>query len=190
MIEPRQPGQAFLAQQRQMDGEGQGAEAGIGADIAGGLFAADMLLAGGKRQHIAAPAFQHPPSRRSGGPASGAGIFRGWRTGRHRVRRNSGHCRCVWPSAATMSAPCAPGDSRRPSDTTSVTTAISSAPLAWAASAMGRRLRIRPKTSGLCTTTQAVPSSIRAIMSSALPGVTGARRHRPDRPATVSTVSA
>ena len=74
-----------------------------------------------------------------------------------------------------MSAPCAPGGSSRPSDTTSVTTAISSAPLAWAASAMGRRLRIRPNTSGLCTTTQAVSSSISAMMSSALPGVTGAR---------------
>ena len=55
---------------------------------------------------------------------------------------------------------------------------------------MGRRLRIRPNTSGLCTTTQAVSSSISAIMSSALPGVTGARAMLPDRLATVSTVSA
>ena len=34
----------------------------------------------------------------------------------------------LWPSAATMSAPCAPGGSSSPSDTISVTTAIRTAP--------------------------------------------------------------
>ncbi len=34
-----------------MDGEGEGAEAGIGADVAGGLLAADVLLASGEGQH-------------------------------------------------------------------------------------------------------------------------------------------
>src|SRR5665213_442601 len=37
-----------------MDAEGERAEAGIGADIAGGLFPADMLLAGRKREDEAA----------------------------------------------------------------------------------------------------------------------------------------
>ena len=57
MVEPRQARQAVLAQQRQMDGESQGAKARIGADVAGRLFAADMLLAGGQGQHKAAPPF-------------------------------------------------------------------------------------------------------------------------------------
>ena len=38
-----------------MDREGEGAEAGIGADVRGRLFAADVLLAGRKRQHEALP---------------------------------------------------------------------------------------------------------------------------------------
>ena len=57
MIEPRQSGEAFFAQQGKMDRESKAAQPGIGADIAGGLLAADMLFAGGKRQHIAAAAF-------------------------------------------------------------------------------------------------------------------------------------
>ncbi len=67
---------------------------------------------------------------------------------------------------------------------------MSSAPLACAASATAAMSRIRPNTSGLCTTTQAVSESIIAAMSSAAPGVTGARTTSPESAATVSTVSA
>jgi hypothetical protein len=70
-------------------------------------------------------------SRRTGGPASGARSFRASRTGRHRARRSRADCRSTGPSAATMSAPISPGGSIRPSDTISVNTATSSAPLAW-----------------------------------------------------------
>ena len=48
--------QARLAEQRQMRGERQRAQARVRADIAGRLLAADMLLARGERQHEAAPA--------------------------------------------------------------------------------------------------------------------------------------
>ena len=49
--------EAFLAQQREVDREGEDAEAGVGADVAGRLFAADVLFAGRERQHVAAAAF-------------------------------------------------------------------------------------------------------------------------------------
>src|SRR5579862_7707780 len=75
-----------------------------------------------------------------------------------------------WPSAATISAPMAPGGSISPSETTSVTTAIRSAPLACAASATGFRSWMSPNTSGLCTTTQAVSSSMSFARSPARPG--------------------
>ena len=49
--------QAGLAEQRHVDGEGERAEAGVGADVGGRLVAADVLLAGRQRQHEAAAAF-------------------------------------------------------------------------------------------------------------------------------------
>ena len=55
MVEPGQPGQPRLAEQRQVDREGQRAEPGIGADVAGRLLAADVLLARRQGQHPAAP---------------------------------------------------------------------------------------------------------------------------------------
>ena len=56
VVQPGEPAEAGLAEQGQMDRERQRAEAGIGADVAGRLLAADMLLAGRERQHVAAPA--------------------------------------------------------------------------------------------------------------------------------------
>ena len=44
------------AHQRQVDRRAQGQQALVGADVAGGLFAADVLLAGLQRQHPAAAA--------------------------------------------------------------------------------------------------------------------------------------
>ena len=49
--------QAGFAQQRHVDGEGQHAQAGVGADVGGRLLAADVLLARRQGQHEAAPAF-------------------------------------------------------------------------------------------------------------------------------------
>src|SRR5687767_13738346 len=54
MVELRQLGEAGLAEQGEMDVERQRAQAGIGADVAGRLLAADMLLARGERQYPAA----------------------------------------------------------------------------------------------------------------------------------------
>ena len=176
VIDPRQPRQPFLAQQRQMDGEGQGAEPGIGADVAGRLLAADMLLAGRQASAHSRAGRRHPPSRRTAGPASGAGISRGWRTGRHRVRRNSGHCRCDWPSAATMSAPCAPGGSEQAQRDDfrhhrDQQRALGMGGLGDGLAGCGSG-RTRP---GSAPRRRRSRSSIRAMRSSALPGVTGAR---------------
>jgi hypothetical protein len=48
---------ARLAEQRQVDREGECAEPGIGADVRGRLLAADVLLARREREHEAALAF-------------------------------------------------------------------------------------------------------------------------------------
>src|SRR6185437_2876705 len=55
VVELRQPGEPGFAQQRHVNGEGERAETGIGANVAGRLLSADMLLAGRERQHEAAP---------------------------------------------------------------------------------------------------------------------------------------
>ena len=59
-----------------------------------------------------------------------------------------------------MSAPISPGDFNRPIDTASVTTTISRAPAAWAASAILVTSVAVPKTFGVWTTTQAVSGPI------------------------------
>ena len=118
-----------------MDREGQRAEAGIGADVAGRLLAADMLLAGGEGQHPAAPAFgidglaDEPPRHLADeflargeqadiGPAEIQRIADGLALRRRRCPRP---CRRAIP----------PGPATR----ISVTTTISSAPALWQASA-------------------------------------------------------
>ena len=58
VVQFRQPGQAGFTQEGHVDGERQGAQAGIGADVAGGLFPADVLFAGGQGQHEAATAIR------------------------------------------------------------------------------------------------------------------------------------
>ena len=56
MIDPGEPAQPRLAQQRHVDREGQRAQPRVGADVAGRLLATDMLLARRQRQHeTAAP---------------------------------------------------------------------------------------------------------------------------------------
>ena len=52
----RQLAQAFFADQAQMNRRGQRVESFVGADIRGGLLAADVLLARGERKHEAAAA--------------------------------------------------------------------------------------------------------------------------------------
>ncbi len=54
MIKGRKFTQARFAEQCHMDGKGHTAQAGIGADIGCGFFAADVLFAGRQREHIAA----------------------------------------------------------------------------------------------------------------------------------------
>src|SRR5437762_2661903 len=54
MIDPGKPIQSASAKQREMNGKSQRTETRIGADIARGLFAADMLFARRKRQNEAA----------------------------------------------------------------------------------------------------------------------------------------
>src|SRR3546814_1288651 len=67
------------------------------------------------------------------------------------------------PSPTTMSAPISPGDLMRPSATGSVTTAISSAPAAWQASASLVISSMRPRMSGYWTTTQLVSLSMLSV---------------------------
>ena len=75
------------------------------------------------------------------------------------------------PSATTISAPISPGLLIAPREITSVTTAINNAPFSCAFSAIGVRSRTFPKTSGFCTMTHAVSSSIRAERSSLPSGI-------------------
>ena len=72
--------QAFLAQQAKMNGGGQRAQRLVGADVRGGLLAADVLFARRQRQAEAAPALGV-----GGLPGEPAGhladdIFRAWRS--------------------------------------------------------------------------------------------------------------
>ena len=57
MVEPRQPRRPGLAEQCQVNRKGERAQPRIGADIARGALAPDVLLAGREGQHPAAPAF-------------------------------------------------------------------------------------------------------------------------------------
>ena len=145
-----------------MDREGERAEAGVGADVAGRLLAADVLLARRQRQHEAALAVGIDGLAGEAARASGARISRASRTGRHRGRRNSARCRSTGPRRRRCRRPSRPATRQAPSDTASVTTAISSAPLAWRLRRSGVRSRRWPKKSGFCTTTQLVSSSIAA----------------------------
>ena len=59
--------QALLAQQAHIDRGGQGQETLVGADVRGGLFAADVLFAGGEGQYVSALSariyrFTHQPA--------------------------------------------------------------------------------------------------------------------------------
>ena len=58
VVERGQVSQARLAEQSHVDGEGQRAKSGVGADVGRRLVAADVLLAGRERQHETAPAFR------------------------------------------------------------------------------------------------------------------------------------
>src|SRR3546814_19477784 len=53
MVDRRQVAQPRLAEQGHVDREGERAQAAVGADVARGLFAPDMLLARRERQHEA-----------------------------------------------------------------------------------------------------------------------------------------
>src|SRR3546814_14548958 len=53
MVDRRQVAQPRLAEQGHVDREGERAQAAVGADVARGLFATDMLLARRERQHEA-----------------------------------------------------------------------------------------------------------------------------------------
>ena len=50
--------QAFFADHGHVDGGGQGAEGGVGANVGFGLLPADVLLAGLQRENESAAAFQ------------------------------------------------------------------------------------------------------------------------------------
>ena len=106
-----------LAEQRQVDGEGERAEAGIGADVARRLLAADVLLARRQRQHEAAPPVRVHASRRPAGPASGARISRALANRPTYGPPKFSALPIDWPSAATMSAPISPGGLTSPSET-------------------------------------------------------------------------
>ena len=112
------------------------------------LFAADVLLARRKRQHEAAPALGIHGLAATAVPASGARISRASRTGRHRARRNSAPLPIDWPSPRRCRRPSRPAARAARATPTSVNTAISSAPLACAASAMRLQIADLPNTSG------------------------------------------
>jgi hypothetical protein len=77
-----------------------------------------------------------------------------------------------------------------PSDTTSVTTAISRAPRARHAAASGARSTSCPNTLGFCTTTQDVSASISDARSSAATGCgAAATAVKPPNRAWVSTTA-
>ena len=107
-----------------MNGEGERAEAGVRADVRGRLLAADVLLARREREHEAALALGI--DRLADEPAGHlAHEFRAaWRTARHRARRTSARCRSTAPRRRRCRRPSRPAASTRPSETTSVTTAI------------------------------------------------------------------
>ncbi len=86
-----------------------------------------------------------------------------------------------------MSAPISPGDFSRPIDTASVTTTISRAPAAWAASAILVTSVAVPKTLGVWTTTQAVSLSMAAMTASS--ASTAAVRASVSTPTAWTTVS-
>ena len=67
--------QALFAVDGEEDGDHQGDERLVGADVGGRLFAADVLLAGGEGEDEAALAVRCPWFRRRGGRASGGGTF-------------------------------------------------------------------------------------------------------------------
>ena len=153
VIDARQPPQARLAQQAHVDRERQHAQAGVGADVGGGLLAADVLLARRQRQHEAAPALLvHRLAAQPARHLPHKLLPRGEQA-RRRARRTTARCRSTAPRPRRCRRPWRPAARTSPSDTTSVNTAISSAPAACAASASGVRSRTWPKKSGFCTTT-------------------------------------
>ena len=164
VIDARQPLQADAAEQRQVDREGERAEAGVGADVRRRLLAADVLLARRQRQHeprlpLASTVSPHRP-----------GICRtNFRASRKQADIGPAEIQRIADRLALADDDIRAHLARlasQPSDTASVKTAISSAPLAWQASAIGVRSRKLPKTSGDCTTTQDVSLSIFDAMSS------------------------
>ena len=160
-----------------MDREGERAQARCWCRCCWSPSRAGYAARGSRASAPSRAGRRHRRSGRPGGPASGGHTCRGWRTGRHRGRRNSASCRCDWPSATTMSAPISPGGVSSPSETTSVTATISSAPLAWTAAARSVRSRTWPKKPGFCTTTQEVLSSISDSRSSVPSGSARSRNH-------------
>ena len=149
-----------------MNAEGERAETRVGADVRRRLVATNMLLARRERQHIAAASVGVDGlAAEAPGHLPQIGL-RASRTGRHRARRRRADCRSTGPRRRRYRRPSRRAASRRPSETASVKTAISSAPCAWQASAIGVRSRRLPNTSGVCTMTQETLSSIAATMSS------------------------
>src|SRR4030095_4638714 len=67
-IEPSQSPQPLLAEQTEVDGDGEGDQPVVCADVGRRALAADVLFARGERQDVAAPAglvarFTDPPAR-------------------------------------------------------------------------------------------------------------------------------
>ena len=81
--------QALRPDRRQIDRGHQGAQRLVRADVRRRLFPADVLFAGGKRQHKARRFLNCPFPCRPDGRASGARTSREWREIQHEVRRNS-----------------------------------------------------------------------------------------------------
>ena len=171
-----------------MDRESERAQAAVGADVRGRLLAADMLLAGGQGQHEAALAFgvdglAGEPARHLADELLLAGEQAD--IGPAEIQADADRLALADDDVGAHLA-------RRlriaPSATGSVTTAISSAPFAWARAASSERSPIRPRMSGYWTTTPLVSPSIapssRAVSGSAtssggaLEHVAGEARHR------------
>ena len=161
----RDPGQPAGAVVHRVHGRHHGQQHLRGADVAGRLFPADVLLAGLQREPVGRPARPRRGRRRPGGPAA-AGAARRGPTCRPRAGRRS-------PSARRTAA-CCPPRCRRPARPGGISrvrasrsaATAASAPRPCAASMTGRRSRISPLAPGYCSRTPNSSSSGWAAITS------------------------
>ena len=140
-----------------MDGGGQGTEAGVGADVGGGLLPADVLLAGGEGEDEAAPAeLVHRLARDAAGHLPQVGLAGGEESGGG-AAEVQGVAEALEGAGGEVGAQGA-GRRSSPSETASLTTATVRAPTFRASAAASGKASSVPRKPGWPMTTQAVSS--------------------------------